>query len=256
MIEFDVFIPARFASKRLPGKPLRDIAGKSLIERVYECALQSSARSVWVATDDRRIKTTVDAFGGNVCMTSPDLNSGTDRVAEAVAKLELPDERVVVNLQGDEPMVPGEALDQVVHCLTTHPEAKIATLCRTIKSQEEYQDPNVVKVVTDSAGYALYFSRSPIPYQAQHAEATQVVPPARHHVGIYAYRADYLKDFAARSACEIEETERLEQLRALWHGDAIAVCDLDIPTGFGIDTPDDLERAVDYFAKRDRAEHD
>ena len=160
---FDIIIPTRFASQRLPGKPLRDICGKPLIQRVYECACDSSAESVTVATDDPVILRVAESFGANVCLTSVEHSSGTDRVAEAAEILKLDDHRIVVNLQGDEPRMPGSLIDQVAETLAADPTARLATVCRPLEHQEEYGNPDVVKVVRDQEKFALYFYRAPIP---------------------------------------------------------------------------------------------
>ena len=158
---FDIIIPTRFASQRLPGKPLRDICGKPLIQRVYECACDSSAESVTVATDDPGILRVAESFGANVCLTSVEHSSGTDRVAEAAEILKLDDHRIVVNLQGDEPRMPGSLIDQVAETLAADPTARLATACRPLEHQEEYENPDIVKVVRDRENFALYFSRAP-----------------------------------------------------------------------------------------------
>ena len=248
---FDIIIPTRFASQRLPGKPLRDVCGKTLIQRVYECACDSSAESVTVATDDPVILQVAKSFGANVCLTSVEHSSGTDRVAEAAEKLKLDDRRIVVNLQGDEPLMPGLLIDQVAEALATNPTARVATACRPLEHQEEYTNPDIVKVIRDHANFALYFSRAPIPSNRSTTPMDRrgihwsII---RRHIGLYAYRVDYLKVFLRQDPVSLERTERLEQLRALWYGESILVCDAVQPPGPGVDTLADLEAAIRYFS--------
>mgnify|MGYP000064779883 FL=1 len=248
---FDIIIPARFASQRLPGKPLRDICGKSLIQRVYECACDSSAESVTVATDDPVILRVAESFGANVCLTSVEHSSGTDRVAEAAEILKLNDHRIVVNLQGDEPRMPGSLIDQVAETLAADPTARLATVCRPLEHQEEYGNPDVVKVVRDQENFALYFSRAPIPSSRSTSPMERggihwsII---RRHIGLYAYRVSYLKVFLRQDPAPLERTEKLEQLRALWNGESILVCDAVQTPGPGVDTLADLEDAIRYFS--------
>jgi 3-deoxy-manno-octulosonate cytidylyltransferase (CMP-KDO synthetase) len=248
---FDVIIPARFASKRLPGKPLRDVCGKPLIQRVYECACDSSADSVTVATDDPGIFRVAESFGANVCLTTGKHRSGTDRVAEAATILKLDDQRIVVNLQGDEPRMPGSLIDQVAETLATDPMASLATACQPLEHQEEYENPDIVKVVRDQKNFALYFSRAPIPSSrstAQIAECGMDWSIIRRHIGLYAYRVNYLKYFLRQESVPLERVEKLEQLRALWNGDSILVCDAVQAPGPGVDTLADLKEAILYFS--------
>jgi 3-deoxy-manno-octulosonate cytidylyltransferase (CMP-KDO synthetase) len=248
---FDIIIPARFASKRLPGKPLRDICGKPLIQRVYESACDSSADSVTVATDDPGIFRVAESFGANVCMTSGEHSSGTDRVAEAAITLKLDDQRIVVNLQGDEPRMPGSLIDQVAETLAAEPMASMATACQPFEHQEEYENPDIVKVVRDRKNAALYFSRAPIPSSRSttHIEDDRILwPIIRRHIGLYAYRVNYLKSFLEQDSVPLERAEQLEQLRALWNGDSILVCDAVQAPGPGVDTLADLEEAILYFS--------
>ena len=237
MPPFHVIIPARYGASRLPGKPLADIGGQPMIQRVVECARRSAAASVSVATDDARIECAVRAFGGAVVMTAGDHPSGTDRIAEAVGKLGFSDAEIIVNLQGDEPEMPPALIDQVAELLARRPLAAMATASAPIDHPEQLDDPSVVKVAVDSAGYARCFSRSAISRSRDDPAGA-----ARRHLGIYAYRCGYLKQFAQRPVCEPEKRERLEQLRALWHGDKIACAEaVEVPAP-GIDTPADLER--------------
>ena len=243
---FVVVIPARYASSRLPGKPLQDIAGKPMIQHVWEQACKSSARQVVVATDDARIVAVCEGFGAEVLLTRVDHNSGTDRLAEVAAQLGLPADALLVNVQGDEPLIPPALIDQVAANLAAHPEAGIATLNEPIEDVEALFNPNVVKVSSDVNGLALTFSRAPLPWARDAFASSKDTLPAgvtyRRHIGIYAYRAGFLQDFVAWGPCQLEDTECLEQLRALWHGVRIHVADaLESPPA-GIDTPEDLQR--------------
>ena len=249
-------IPARFSSKRLPGKPLVKIGDRTLIEHVYRRAAQAERiERVLVATDDSRILEVVTAFGGECVMTSPDHRSGTDRVAEAVAEL---DADIIVNVQGDEPFVEARAIDQAIEACENHPEA-IATLACPISAAEEYWDPNVVKVVMDRRGFALYFSRWPIPFVASPEMSLETLrrlgdratpPPAGpclKHQGLYVYPKSVLRDLTRSEPTPLERQERLEQLRALELGFPIHVA-LTEAAGIAVDTPADLERARQIFA--------
>lgn len=243
---YTVVIPARYASSRLPGKPLQDIAGKPMIQHVWEQASKSTAQQVVVATDDARIVAACEGFGAQVVMTRADHNSGTDRLAEVASQLGLAADAIVVNVQGDEPLIPPAIIDQVARNLAAHPQAGIATLAEPISGIEALFNPNVVKVVSDKTGLALTFSRAPIAWArdafAQSRETLPADVPWRRHIGIYAYRAGFLQDFVAWGPCWLEDTECLEQLRALWHGVRIHVDDaLEAPPA-GVDTAEDLER--------------
>jgi 3-deoxy-manno-octulosonate cytidylyltransferase (CMP-KDO synthetase) len=243
---YTVVIPARYASSRLPGKPLQDIAGKPMIQRVWEQSCKSDAQRVVVATDDRRILEACQSFGAEVVLTRVEHNSGTDRLAEVAQKLGLATADIVVNVQGDEPLIPPAVIDQVALNLADHPEASIATLAEPISDVEALFNPNVVKVLSDINGLALTFSRAPLPWaRDEFAKDRSSLPPAipyRRHIGIYAYRAGFLDDFVTWGPCWLEETECLEQLRALWHGKRIHVADaLEAPPA-GVDTPEDLDR--------------
>jgi 3-deoxy-manno-octulosonate cytidylyltransferase (CMP-KDO synthetase) len=234
-LTFHVIIPARYASSRFPGKPLADIAGKPMVVRVCERARQSGAASVHVATDDERIAAAVQTAGHRAVMTRADHASGTDRIAEAAALLKLAPRDVVVNVQGDEPLIAPALISQVAGLLEELGEASVATACHPVHDEQSLASPNVVKVVLDARGYALYFSRSRIPYPRDH-------PGTCHrHAGIYAYRVDFLSHYSALSPSPLERAEALEQLRVLWHGYriAVAVSETDIPPG--VDTPHDLE---------------
>jgi len=235
-------IPARYASTRLPGKPLRLLAGKPMIQHVFERAQEASDvlgfESIVIATDDERIQQTCEAFAATVCMTSTKHETGSDRLAEVVNINGWSDETIVVNLQGDEPLTPIISLQQVSENLDKYPDVSIATLATKISTNEEYNDPNVVKVVSDKKGMALYFSRASIPFQRDDEE--EVSDFALRHIGIYAYRAGYLKSFEKMEPCQIEQLEKLEQLRAMWHGARIHVAVAKEVPGHGVDTEADL----------------
>lgn len=245
-MDFVVVIPARYASTRLPGKPLQDIAGKPMIRHVWEQARKSAARRVVVATDDVRIVEACQGFGAEVLLTRGDHNSGTDRLAEVASQLGLAADAIVVNVQGDEPLIPPALIDQVAANLAANPQAGIATLAEPIVDAAQLFNPNAVKVVSDAAGLALTFSRAPLPW-ARDAFATdrQSLPdgvPFRRHIGINAYRAGFLHDFVAWGPCWLEDAECLEQLRALWHGVRIHVADAVEAPPAGVDTAEDLQR--------------
>jgi 3-deoxy-manno-octulosonate cytidylyltransferase (CMP-KDO synthetase) len=251
-MSFIVVIPARYASSRLPGKPLVDIAGKSMIQRVYEQAQKTAADQVYVATDDQRVEEEVQTWGGNVLMTNASHQSGTDRLAEVAQKLNLAEDHILVNLQGDEPLMPPEVIDQVAANLQSHPECPVATLCEPIQLKEDFLNPAVVKVVADANNMALYFSRAPIPWPRDLSFDSATLPEnlnARRHLGIYAYRAGFLQQFVSWPVAELESLEMLEQLRVLVQGKPIHVelsC-AEVPAG--IDTQEDLERVRGLLAK-------
>lgn len=235
-MSFSVVIPARYASTRLPGKPLLDICGKPMLQHTYERALASNADRVIVATDDPRIQEAAEGFGAPVCMTASTHVSGTDRIQEVSAQLKMLETDLVVNVQADEPLIPPNVINQVAENLQQNSEVGIATLCETITDKEEIVDGNSVKVVFDNQGHALYFSRATIPWQGS-ASAKNCY----RHIGIYAYRVAVLNQFVEWPVCELEVTEKLEQLRALYNGIGIhvAVSSESIPPG--VDTEKDLE---------------
>jgi 3-deoxy-manno-octulosonate cytidylyltransferase (CMP-KDO synthetase) len=239
---FTVIIPARFGASRLPGKPLLDIDGKPMLQHTFERAQQSAASAVHIATDDQRIFDAAKAFGASVLMTADTHRSGTDRLHEAAMMLGLNDNDVVVNVQGDEPLIPPAVINQVAVNLEQHTEAGIATLCEVIANKAEIDNPNSVKVVFDKAGRALYFSRSTIPHSGS-ASASN----CHRHIGIYGYRVAVLKQFIGWPPAELELSEKLEQLRALYNGVAIhvAVCQEKIPPG--VDTLQDLELVREFI---------
>ncbi len=244
-MNFCVVIPARYASTRLPGKPLLDIAGKPMIQRVYERACASSATRVVVATDDSRIVEAATGFGAEVLMTSADHVSGTDRIEEVARQLELAADDIVVNVQGDEPLVPAAVIDQVAGNLAANRSAGIATLCEPMATAEDLFNPNIVKLVTDARGFALYFSRAPIPWNrdefAHGQPGNEVVIEARRHLGIYAYRVSLLHDFVQWPVAALEQQESLEQLRAMANGTRIHVAEAVEAVPPGVDTAADLE---------------
>ena len=239
-------IPARYASTRLPGKPLLDICGKPLIQHVWETVSRARGLDeVVVATDDARIAHAVQAFGGKVCMTSPDCRSGSDRVREVAASLAAD---VYVNVQGDEPLLEASAIERLRDVFPENVSVQVATLCSSI-SEEQARSPHQVKVIRDHAENALYFSRAPLPFVRESGESTEFLG----HVGIYAYRADALRGFASLPFSPLEQAEKLEQLRFLQAGIAIRVLEVP-PMGVGVDTPEDLERVRAVVRKRRRAE--
>jgi 3-deoxy-manno-octulosonate cytidylyltransferase (CMP-KDO synthetase) len=244
-IDFVVAIPARFASTRLPGKPLREIAGRPMIAHVIDCALQAGARRVVVATDDARIAEVAQRSAADVCMTRTDHVSGTDRLAEVATQMQWADDQIVVNLQGDEPLAPARGIRAVAELLAAS-GTPMATLCTPVRDAAELFSPACVKVVHDAQGRALYFSRAPIPY-ARDAFAMQkdVLPEGvcfLRHIGIYAYRAGFLRIFTALPPGRLELIESLEQLRVMEAGHAIAVAISPEVFPAGVDTEDDLRR--------------
>lgn len=227
LMDFRVIIPVRYASTRLPGKPLLDIGGKPMIQHVYERAIDSCAESVVIATDDDRIRLAAEKFGAKVCMTSSDHRSGTERLAEAVTALGYEEDEIIVNVQGDSPLISPKNIQQVAGNLEVHDTAKMTTLCEHINDVEDMSDPSVVKVVFSKRGYALYFSRATIPWdQAQSPakeDADLEASACCRHIGLYAYRVGFLSEYMRWEPCPYEELESLEQLRALWNGVRIHV---------------------------------
>lgn len=241
--EFVVVIPARYDSSRLPGKPLADIDGKPMVQWVYDRAIASGANQVIVATDDNRILEAVKQFGGEVCLTSKQHTSGTERLAEVVEKYQFSDDTIIVNVQGDEPMIPSVNIRQVADNLAAIAKRQVgmATLAEPICSVTELANPNVVKVVTDKDGLALYFSRSVLPYDRDGVDAELNYGYLRH-IGIYAYHAGFIKQYVSWPASQLEQVESLEQLRVLWQGEHIHVAAAIEPPPAGVDTPEDLEQ--------------
>ena len=241
-MSFRVVIPARYGAQRLPGKPLLPLAGRPMIEHVWRRAMEAGALEVVIATDDERIATAARGFGAEVELTAAELPSGTDRCAVVAARRGWDEEALVVNLQGDEPLMPPALLRQVAELLARDADASVATLCTPIADAAELADPNVVKVVFAQDGAALYFSRAPIPWDRDGAERAGAVRGAHRHLGIYAYRVAALARLTSLPACELERIERLEQLRALWHGMRIGIDVAQALPGAGVDTPADLAR--------------
>ncbi len=245
-MSFIVVIPARYASTRFPGKPLIDIGGKPMVVRVAERAALSSATRVVIATDDARIALACSGAALSVAMTRADHPTGTDRLSEVATQLALPDDAIVVNVQGDEPLIPVSAIERVAVLLAETPKAAMATLCHPIHDVNDAMNPNVVKCVLDEGGLALYFSRAPIPWQRDRFARDRVGPPAAgafRHIGIYAYRAGFLRTFARLPPGKLEVLEALEQLRVLEAGYRIAVAMTPVPFPPGVDTEADLLRA-------------
>lgn len=256
MTDFSVVIPARYESSRLPGKVLADICGKPMIQWVVEKANASGAKQVIVATDNEQVAAAVESFGGKVCFTRADHQSGTERLAEVMVLEGFKADNIVVNVQGDEPFIAPENIAQVAHNLANQVDARMATLAVKIKDVDEVFNPNAVKVVCDHQGYALYFSRASVPFdrdnfsENQHAALnTQYL----RHVGIYAYRAGFITDYIHWPATALEQVEALEQLRVLFYGEKIhvAVANSQLPVE-GVDTPADLEKARAYAASLTR----
>lgn len=258
-MNFKVVIPARYASTRLPGKPLLQIAGQPMIRHVHQRAVESGAGQIIVATDDQRIADCVRAFGGEVCLTDSSHRSGTDRIAEVVKQFAWGADEIVVNLQGDEPDMSPELLHQVAVDMDRHPDAVMTTLSARLSDPEQLFDPNVVKLVTDARGYALYFSRAPIPWNrdawhhneaAERANLPEGVQGYHRHIGLYAYRAGFLERYIRWQPAPLELIESLEQLRVLWHGERIHVSEAGVSPGQGVDTPRDLELLNQLFLER------
>lgn len=249
---FKVVIPARYASTRLPGKPLLDIAGKPMVIRVAERALLSGAEEICIATDHHEIYETVVVHGLDAVMTRADHVSGTDRIAEVVAFKHWSADTIVVNVQGDEPLIDPDVIRSVAENLAAHGAASIATACHPLHEYDEAFNPNIVKVVLDHAGHALYFSRAPIPYARDAFAAGKTLPaglPVYRHVGLYAYRVSFLANYAQLQPAAIEQFESLEQLRALWHGYKISVEIMTDALAPGVDTQQDLDAVRQLFTQ-------
>lgn len=242
IVTYTVIIPARFASTRLPGKPLAELAGRPMVEHVWQRALASTAQRVIIATDDQRVFEVCQDFGAEVCMTRTEHESGTDRLAEVVELMQLPSDAVVVNVQGDEPLIPAAVIEQVAANLKNTPAAGMATLCERITHPADVLNPNVVKVVFNAQHQALYFSRSVIPFPRDTEVTDAVVARSDwyRHLGIYAYRVSTLRAFTAWPMANLEALEKLEQLRALYQGIQIHVEPACAEVPGGVDTPEDL----------------
>ncbi|WP_313652491.1 3-deoxy-manno-octulosonate cytidylyltransferase [Pantoea sp.] len=242
-MSFTAIIPARYASTRLPGKPLLDIHGKPMVVHVMERARESGASRVIIATDHPDVALAVEAAGGEVCMTRVDHQSGTERLAEVVEKYQFADDEIIVNVQGDEPMIPAEIVRQVATNLAGS-LAGMATLAVPITDADEAFNPNAVKVVMDEKGYALYFSRATIPWDRERYASSRdlIGDTLLRHIGIYAYRAGFIRRYVAWAPCPLEQIELLEQLRVLWYGEKIHVAVAKAIPSVGVDTPEDLQR--------------
>ncbi|MES2370283.1 MAG: 3-deoxy-manno-octulosonate cytidylyltransferase [Pseudomonadota bacterium] len=249
-MHFRVVIPARYASSRLPGKPLADIGGRPMVLHALERALQAGAESVVVATDDVRVLQAVEAAGHQALMTSPAHQSGTERLLEVAETLGWPDGTLVVNVQGDEPLIDPALIREAARQLVLHDDAVMATLAHPIHDHADFINPNVVKVVADEAGYALYFSRAPIPWPRDAFASQQPMPHefgALRHIGLYAYRVGFLRTYASLASSPLERYEMLEQLRVLWHGYRISLGVTPIAPAPGVDTQEDLARVRALF---------
>ncbi|MEW5902872.1 MAG: 3-deoxy-manno-octulosonate cytidylyltransferase [Pseudomonadota bacterium] len=253
MSAFKVVIPARFASTRLPGKPLLDIGGKPMVIRVAEQAAQSGADEILIATDHEPILAAAQANGFRACMTRADHASGTDRIAEVALQQGWSDDTIVVNVQGDEPLIPPQLIRAVAQHLHAHDECAIATACHPIHDEASMRNPNIVKAVLDKHGNALYFSRAPIPWPRDAYAQGKPLPPTvtvLRHIGIYAYRASFLKVYGQLAPAPLEQVESLEQLRALYHGYKIGVSLTQEAPPSGVDTEQDLLTARQLFQSR------
>ncbi|HEU0282169.1 MAG TPA: 3-deoxy-manno-octulosonate cytidylyltransferase [Gallionella sp.] len=251
MTDFHVVIPARHASTRLPGKPLLPIAGKPMVVRVAERAAQSGAQQIWIATDHHAIANVVHEYGFKACLTKDTHASGTDRIAEVAEQHNWPDDTIVVNVQGDEPLIPPRLIRAVAEHLHDHPECTIATACHALHDEVSLRNPNIVKAVLDKNSNALYFSRAPIPWPRDAFAQQQTLPadlPVLRHIGIYAYRVNFLRTYGQLAPAAIEQFEALEQLRALYHGYRIGVFITDEAPPAGVDTEQDLHAARQIFA--------
>lgn len=251
-MNFTVIIPARYASSRLPSKPLLDIAGKPMIQHVWEKAQQAGATRVIIATDHPEIESTAKTFGAEVCMTSEKHNSGTERLAEVIEKMQIADNEIIVNIQGDEPLVPPVIVEQVARNLDAY-QVNMATLAVKLATREELFNPNAVKVVADKNGMALYFSRASIPFARDSFsncdDAFVASQNYLRHIGIYAYRSGFVKQYVAWQPTQLEKLESLEQLRALWYGERIHIELAKQAPEVGVDTPEDLERVRAILAR-------
>lgn len=239
MLSFVVVIPARYASVRLPGKPLRMIAGMPMIQHVHRLAQRSNAEEVWIATDDERIESLARGFGASVCMTRTDHSSGTERIAEVCDIRDWPDELAVVNLQGDEPLLPPVLIDECAALLEDE-GVGMGTLASAIETDAEWRDPNVAKIITDRQDNALYFSRAAIPFSRDRQTDGLVIRTALRHHGIYSYRCKTLRQLIAAGPCDTEQCEKLEQLRALWLGITVRVGRASLRPGRGVDSEEDI----------------
>lgn len=247
--DFRIIIPVRYDSKRLPGKALLDIDGEPMIQHVYKKCVQSYASSVVIATDSEKVADVASSFGAEVCMTSAQHPSGTDRLAEAVVELGYDEDEIVVNVQGDEPLMDPLLIQKVAECLNNHSAVKITTACQKITNKEQLFCPSVVKVVRNKRGGAIYFSRAPIPWEAEGFKEEPKIVKGEHyrHIGIYAYRVGFLGEYLAWDTCSLGQMESLEQLRVLWNGYRIYCVESEVEIPVGVDTQDDLDRVRKIF---------
>ena len=247
-MSFIIIIPARYDSTRLPGKLVKTINGKTILEYVYACAKASDATQVIIATDDQRIVEIAQGFGADVCLTAASHTSGTQRLAEVVEQRQISPDAIIVNLQGDEPLMPAECINQVAQLLQNDPAAVVATLCSPLESAADVFDSSIVKVVSDKHQHALYFSRAAIPWHREDFPTPPLsqtsVEYVRRHIGIYAYRAAYVQRYVQLDPSPLEQIESLEQLRVLWHGDKIAIAQAVKVPGPGVDTEEDLQQVA------------
>ncbi|MDA3806831.1 MAG: 3-deoxy-manno-octulosonate cytidylyltransferase [Thiomicrorhabdus sp.] len=245
-MSFTVIIPARFESSRLLGKPLKDIHGKPMIQWTWSQAKKSGAERIIIATESLEVKAVCEGFGAEVCLTAEHHQSGTERIAEVIELSGLQDDEIIVNVQGDEPMLPPDLIHQVAQGLEAHPHIPMATLCEPINDVETVFDPHAVKVSRDVNHCAINFSRAPLPWSRDtFLKNSQTLPENwayKRHIGLYAYRAGFVKQYVAWPACDLEHVEKLEQLRVLWHGEKILVLDALCDAGVGVDTSEDLAR--------------
>lgn len=250
-MSFNVIIPARLQSSRLPGKVLKDIAGKPMIYHTYQQALKSDADNVFVASDSDEVIAVADDFGATTCKTDANHSTGTDRIAEACQLLNLADDAIVVNVQADEPLIPPAIISRAAKILQEDSSVSVGTLCHVIDNEADVFNPNVVKVVMDKNNHALYFSRATIPWDRDGFLTQTKQTTAKHyrHIGIYAYRVSFLKEYVNWQACDLESVECLEQLRVLWHGENIGVAVVDEFAVTDVNTEEDLERARKLMAK-------
>ncbi|VAW44890.1 3-deoxy-manno-octulosonate cytidylyltransferase [hydrothermal vent metagenome] len=244
-MSFTVIIPARFESSRLPGKPLKSIHGLPMIQWTWQQAQQAGADRVIIATESLEVKAVCEAFGAEVCLTGEHHQSGTERIAEVIDKMGVLDDEVIVNVQGDEPMLPPQLIQQVAQGLLSCSTASMATLCEPIEDIETVFDPHAVKVTRNVNQFAINFSRAPLPWSRDTFDSELKTLPNhwhyKRHIGLYAYRAGFVKQYVAWPECDLEQVEKLEQLRVLWHGEAILVLDALCDAGVGVDTHEDLE---------------
>jgi len=252
-MSFRIVIPARFASTRLPGKPLRDICGKPMIERVIEQAKKSNADEVIVATDSKEIADAISGIDVRVCITREDHQSGTERLSEVIEQLGFDNDQILINLQGDEPMMPPVCLNQVGQALEEDSNVKMATLCTPLTDIDELFDPHAVKVVRDINDFALYFTRAAVPWSRdcfnEHPRELPKNQDYQRHIGLYGYRAGFIKQYLEWQSSDIEKTESLEQLRVLYYGEKIKVITAETPPGPGVDTIEDLNRVCELLSK-------